>query len=151
MAGGIISLTSHLWAILRASVRIGSVSVFHQSREILTVRILITVKPRMYREAIAMAIYRHRPDAEILLAPPESVDGESSRFRPHLMVRNDTEGATLDTPAGEVYQVKVLYSDGLDAEVSLDGRSRTVRDMSLDDLLRIVDEAEELIPSETTE
>src|SRR5918992_215155 len=34
-----------------------------------TMRILITVKPRMYREAIAASIHRHRPDAEIVLAP----------------------------------------------------------------------------------
>ncbi len=114
-------------------------------------RILITVKPRMYREAIAIAIHHHCPDAEIMLAPPESVDGESERFRPHLVVRTDTEGATPDTPAGEVYQVKVLYSDGLDAEVNLDGQSWTVRDMRLDDLLRIVDEAEELISAEPPE
>jgi hypothetical protein len=114
-------------------------------------RILITVHPRMYREAIAMAIHRHRPDAEIMLAPPESVDGEMRRFRPHLIVRNDTDGASPEMLAGEVHQVSVLYSDGMDAEVSLDGQSRTVRDMSMDDLLRVVDEAEVLIPAETTE
>lgn len=32
-------------------------------------RILITVKPQMYREAIAISIYRDHPTAEILLAP----------------------------------------------------------------------------------
>jgi hypothetical protein len=50
--------------------------------------------------------------------------------------------------AGEVHQVSVLYSDGMDAEASLEGQSRTERDMSMDDLLRVVDEAEELIPAE---
>jgi hypothetical protein len=38
-------------------------------------RILITVKPRMYREAIAASIHRHRPDAEIVLAPPSPWTG----------------------------------------------------------------------------
>ena len=114
-------------------------------------RILITVKPRMYREAIAMSIHYHRPDAEIMLVPPESVDGEMRRFRPHLIVRNDTDGISPGTLAGEVFQVSVLYSDGMDAEVSLDGQSRTVRDMGMDDLLRVVDEAEELLPAEPPE
>lgn len=104
--------------------------------------ILITVTPRMYREAIAMAIHRDRPDAEILLAPPESVDGEVRSLRPHLIVRNDTDGATSEALAGVAHQVKVLYSDSMDAEVSLDGRTWTVPDMSVDDLLRVVDEAE---------
>jgi hypothetical protein len=112
------------------------------------VRILITVKPRMYREAIAIAIHHHRPDVEIMLASPESVDGDMRRFRPHLIVRTDTDWATL---GGEAYQVKVLYSNGMDAEVSLDGRAWTVRDMSMDELLRVVDEAEGLVQGEAAE
>lgn len=114
-------------------------------------RILITVKPRMYREAIAIAIHHHRPDVEIMLASPESVDGDMRRFRPHLIVRTDTDWPTLDTPAGEAHQVKVLYSNGMDAEVSLDGRAWTVRDMSMDELLRVVDEAEGLVQGEAAE
>lgn len=114
-------------------------------------RVLITVKPRMYREAIALSIYRHRPDAEVMLASPGSLDEEMRRFRPHLLVRNDTDEVTQDALAGAAHQVEVLYNDGLDAEVSVDGRTRTVRDMSIDDLLRVIDEAAQLIPQETTE
>jgi hypothetical protein len=51
---------------------------------------------------------------------------------------------------GVVHQVEVLYTDDLDAKVILDGRARTVQDMSMDDLFRVIDEAEELIlPQET--
>jgi hypothetical protein len=73
------------------------------------------------------------------------------RFRPHLVVRNDTDGTSPDTLASLAYQVKVLYSDGLDAEVSLNGQSRMEQDMSMDDLLQIIDEAQGLIPAEPTE
>lgn len=111
-------------------------------------KILITVKPRMYREAIAMSIHRHRPDAEVLLAPPESLDREIERFRPHLIVRND--GAAPEMLATGTHQVEVLYSDGMDAKVSLDGRTSKARDMSMDDLLRVIDEAEGLIPPAQT-
>ena len=31
------------------------------------VRVLITLEPRMYREAIALAVQRNRPDSEVLL------------------------------------------------------------------------------------
>ena len=37
------------------------------------VRVLITLEPRMYREAIAFALRRSRPDSEVmhLYAPPQ--------------------------------------------------------------------------------
>ena len=114
-------------------------------------RILITVKPQMYREAIAISIYRDHPTAEILLAPPESLDGEMRRFRPQLIVCNDTDWVSPDTLAGAPHWVKVLYSDSMDVEVILDGRARTVRDMGMDGLLRVIDEVEGIISGGTTE
>jgi hypothetical protein len=114
------------------------------------VRILITVKPQMYRAAIAVSIYRYRPDAEIMLVSPEYLTQELRSFRPHLLVRNDTDEVTPDALVGVAHQVEVLYTDDLDAKVILDGRARTVQDMSMDDLFRVIDEAEELIlPQET--
>jgi hypothetical protein len=56
------------------------------------VRILITVSPLMYREALAAAVHQHRPDLEVRIAPPEDVEVELGRFSPHLLVRNDTDG-----------------------------------------------------------
>jgi hypothetical protein len=40
------------------------------------VRVLITVEPRMYREAIAFAVQRARPGSEVMLAPEESLDAQ---------------------------------------------------------------------------
>ena len=52
------------------------------------VRILITVSPRMYREALALSVHNHRPDLEVRIAPPEEAKAETGSFEPHLLVRN---------------------------------------------------------------
>src|SRR4028118_2380123 len=46
------------------------------------VRILVTVSPRMYREAIALSIRSRRPDFEVLIAPPWPLDGRAEAFVP---------------------------------------------------------------------
>ena len=38
-------------------------------------RVLITVQPLMYREALALAIHKRRPDIEVLVGPEDSLDG----------------------------------------------------------------------------
>jgi hypothetical protein len=48
------------------------------------VRVLITLEPRMYREAIALALRRSRPDSEVLLAAEESLNGQVHDFAPHV-------------------------------------------------------------------
>ena len=46
------------------------------------VRVLVTVEPRMYREAIAFALQRNRPKAEVMLVPQEVMDGQVEEFAP---------------------------------------------------------------------
>jgi hypothetical protein len=43
-----------------------------------------------------------------------------------------------------VCRVEVIYADRMDAQVSVGGSSYTIEDASIDDLLALVDEAEEL-------
>ncbi len=61
------------------------------------VRVLLTVKPRMYREALALAVQRNRPDAEAMLVSADVLDGQMDGFEPHMLVRNDTDG---EIPSG---------------------------------------------------
>ncbi|MGB3634554.1 MAG: hypothetical protein WA982_10985 [Rubrobacteraceae bacterium] len=113
-------------------------------------RILVTVQPQMYRETLALALQRYRPDAEVLLHPLESPDGELERFGPHLLVRNDnTDGTNLLALVGEelLCWVEILYSDGMDAMIHLDGEVRQIKNISMSDLLTLVDEVENLIPA----
>ncbi len=47
-------------------------------RNAFLVRILVTISPRLYWEAIALSIHRQRPDFEVLLASPDSLEGRPS-------------------------------------------------------------------------
>lgn len=109
-------------------------------------RILVTVKPRMYRETLALALHQHRPDAEVMLAPAESLDGEVEEFGPDLLVRSDKDEFGPDYLDAIVCRIEILYSDGMGARVNLDGRIWEIEDMSVDDLLKVLDEVERFIP-----
>ena len=109
------------------------------------IRVLVTVEPRMYREAIALGLQRLRPDLEVMLVPENVLDGQVEAFRPHVLVRNDSDGAISEEFLGDVVcRVEVLYTDSMDTRISMDGRSYTIEDASLDDLLSLMDEAERL-------
>ena len=60
------------------------------------VRVLVTVEPRMYREAIALALQRRRPEAEVMLVPEEVMDGQVKEFAPHVLVRTDFDRAVSE-------------------------------------------------------
>jgi hypothetical protein len=108
------------------------------------VRVLVTVEPRMYRQAIALALQRARPYSEVLLAPEDVLDGQVKDFAPHVLVRNDSGREIPEEQLdGVVCRVEVLYTDHMAALISVGGRSYTIEDASMDDLLSIVDEVEE--------
>lgn len=109
------------------------------------VRVLVTVEPRMYREAIALAVQRNRPEAEVMLVPEEVLDGQVEDFAPHVLVRNDSDGVGPEELLGSVVcRIEVLYTDGMAARVSVGGSSYTIEDASIEDLLALVDKAEGL-------
>lgn len=114
-------------------------------------RILITISPLMYRESLALAIHRHREGFEVLLGAPESLDNRAESYRPHLLVRNDTDGADMDLKQGALCWIEILYSDSMHARISLDGEVWEIRDMSIEDLLEIVDRTRKLIPAQPEE
>ena len=110
------------------------------------VRVLVTVEPRMYREAIALALQRARPRSEVMLVSAESLDGQVDGFEPHVLVRNDSDGELPEGLRGSVVcRMEVLYTDGMAARVSVGGRSYTIEDASMDDLLSLVDQVEGLV------
>ena len=107
-------------------------------------RILVTVQPQMYREALALTLQHHRPDAEVMLGSLESLDGQATSFRPHLLVRNDTDGADMELQRDVLCWIEILYSDGMDARISMGGEVWNIKDICTEDLLEIVDEVEGL-------
>ena len=46
------------------------------------VRVLVTVEPRMYREAIALAVQRARPNSEVMLLSEDVLDRQVAEFAP---------------------------------------------------------------------
>jgi hypothetical protein len=110
------------------------------------VRVLVTVEPRMYREAIALAVQRNRPEAEVMLVPDEILDGQVKDFAPHVLVRNDSDRAVPEGLLSSVVcRMEVLYTDGMAARVSVGGNSYRIEDATMEDLLALVDEAEALV------
>jgi hypothetical protein len=104
-------------------------------------RALITLTPLMYREAVAHSVRQHRPGFEVRIASPEAVEEEVRTFEPHLLVRNDTDGIDHKVLASVPSWVEVLYSDSMDAKISVDGRVEEAKDISTEELLRVADEA----------
>jgi len=110
------------------------------------VRVLVTAEPRMYREAIALAVQRNRPEAEVMLVPEEVMDGQVEDFAPHVLVRNDSDEVIPEGLLGSVVcRLEVLYTDGMDARVSVGASTYTIEDATMEDLLALVDEAEDLL------
>jgi hypothetical protein len=101
----------------------------------------------MYREAIALALRRSRPYSKVLLAPEVSLNGQVYDFAPHVIVRSDFGPEVPEGQRGSVVcRVEVLYTDHMGVRVSVvGGRSYTIDDASMDDLISVVDEAEGLI------
>ncbi|MGI8911925.1 MAG: hypothetical protein ACR2JR_15465 [Rubrobacteraceae bacterium] len=113
-------------------------------------RILITVAPLMYREALALAIYQDLPEAEVMIGSLGKLDGQAENFEPHLLIRNDTDGADMSLQTGALCWIEVLYSNGLNARISLDGEVWEIEDISIEDLLGLVKQAEKLVPGQVT-
>ena len=116
------------------------------------IRVLVTLSPRMYRQAVALSVQRNRPGlVDVRVAPPEAMEEELASFRPHLLVYNDVRGESshgvvpIPEEALEAapHRIEVLYSDGMDVRLSADGRITELRDASTEDLLRAVDAAGE--------
>ncbi|HSK82889.1 MAG TPA: hypothetical protein VK902_05710 [Rubrobacter sp.] len=108
-------------------------------------RILVTITPRMYREVLALSIHRRRPDFEVLLAPPETLDGEVELFGPHVLVQDaDEAGLPRALAKGVVCLVRILITDRIDATIELGGTTSELRDASLDELFAVLEEAEVL-------
>jgi hypothetical protein len=110
-------------------------------------RILVANTPLMYRQTLALAIHRHDPDFEVLIADPASLDGETERFRPHVLVRDD-DGIEVGSPDGVVCWVGVIIDNHLKARVSMDGEVSEVHEVSLEELLATLEEAAELVSGE---
>ena len=98
----------------------------------------------MYRQTLAHVLRKERPNDELRLADPDTLDREASSFRPHLIVCNDDaeEVRTVSVPSWIV----IRYQDSLNASVFLDGQeTRLIQDIEIKDLISVVEETERLV------
>jgi hypothetical protein len=105
-----------------------------------TVRILVAIEPRMYREVLAFHVRQERPRSEVILGSPDTLRAEAERTKPHLIFANEVPPELKEM---NFFWVELNTRDGLDADIRADGYSNTVHDVSLGDLLAVVDKAEE--------
>ena len=109
-------------------------------------RVLISIGPRMYAEALAFSVRQNRPHAEVaLLDPSEDLGAEARRARPHLIVANRVPREAREG-AFWVEVTEPVAGQGarrLGAEISANGYSRTVGDVDTGHVLAALDRAEE--------
>jgi hypothetical protein len=105
-----------------------------------SLRVLISIAPVLYREAIANALRRHRPHLDVQTADTVDLDMEVDRFEPQLVFCNQ---ATAKVRESVPSWVEVAYEGSLYAAVSVHGQHSKIKDISTSDLLSIVDRAQE--------
>ena len=106
------------------------------------VRVVVAIEPHMYRQVLAFYFRQERPRADVVLASSGSLREEARRMRPHLIFASEVPQEVKETG---VFWVEVSTDDGLVATISADGYSTTIDDVSLQDLLAVVDKAQEEI------
>jgi hypothetical protein len=94
----------------------------------------------MYRQVLAFHFRQQRPRANVVLASSQTLLDEARHTRPHLIFANEVPPEFKKTG---VYWVEVSNDDGLVATISADGYSTTIHDVSLQDLLAVVDKTQE--------
>jgi hypothetical protein len=104
--------------------------------------ILVAIEPQMYREVLASHFHQERPLSEVVLASSQALQSEAERTKPHLIFATEIP-PELKEEGSSFFWVELRASDVLVATISADGYSDTVRDVSLQDLIAVVDKAEE--------
>jgi hypothetical protein len=108
------------------------------------VRILVAIEPLMFREVIAREVIAHlfrqeHSRYEVVLASKQNLRAEAERIKPHLIVANEV----LPELKERGFWVEMPTSDVPVATIGANGYSSTIHDVSLQDLLAVVDRADE--------
>jgi hypothetical protein len=96
----------------------------------------------LYSEAMERAIRNRRPHLEIKITRASELEAEFERFAPHMVL---CERRNLAQPGGAGAWVKNSYEPSEPSEVCLDGRRWDLDNPTINELLAIIDETEELV------
>jgi hypothetical protein len=102
------------------------------------IRVVVGHEPRFYREALAEALRCLRPDLEVVLTEPASLDDAMRRGGASVVVCSRLSPAVL----AEALAWVLLYPQGENrAVVSVGGLERTTTGFGIADLLDVIAEA----------
>lgn len=102
-------------------------------------RVLISIKPLLYREAIAAALRRDRPHLDVSTVAPEDLEKEVARLEPYLLFCHQ---ATAKVKESVPCWVEVAYQDGIDAVACIYGDHMKINNIATSNLLSIVDKVD---------
>ncbi len=103
--------------------------------------VLIANEPRSYREAVAEAIRQLRPGVEVEIVDPDALEASISRSVPDMVIcSRATEAVRSSVPVW----VELYPEHAARSVASIGGRREEFAEIQLDDLLSIVDRAEDL-------
>jgi F420-dependent methylenetetrahydromethanopterin dehydrogenase len=105
-------------------------------------RVVVACEPRYYREVIGETIQGLRPAVEVVIVDPEELADGLSHLDPDLVI--SVHPASIDPGGRSAWVEFVPYEKKPAATVSIGGRRQELDEMTLEDLLWVVDQAEEL-------
>ncbi len=108
----------------------------------LGMRVVVACEPRYYREAIGEALRGLRPAVEVVILDPDELADGVSHLDPDLVI--SVHPASLDPGGRSAWVEYVPYEKKPAATISIGGRRQELDDLMLEDLLWVVDQAEEL-------
>ena len=103
--------------------------------------VLVAIEPRSYRQVIGKTIRSLRPHVEVIVLEPDTLGAGIRRLDPELVFANRPD---TFAPTGRSAWVEFRPYEQPPARICLAGRRRELEAVELDDLLSVVDEAEEL-------
>ncbi len=104
-------------------------------------QVIVSIEPRSYRQVIGIALQALRPHIEVTVLDPDTLRAGVTRLEPDLVFSNQPD---TFAPTGRSAWVQFLPYEEPPARICLAGQRRELEQVELDDLLSIVDEAEEL-------
>lgn len=109
-----------------------------------TTTVILANEPRAYRETIAVALGMLCPDVTVIVVDPEKLDEYVTEHEPQVVLCSRLT-PTVET---KVPTWAVLYPDGSEsALVQVDGRKKSLSNIELNGIVRLVDHADEQIPT----
>ena len=96
----------------------------------------------LYSDAMERAIRESRPHLEIKVARTSELEAQIERFDPHMVL---CERLNPAQPGGRGAWVKHSYEPSEPSEVCLDGRRWELDNPTINELLAVIDETEELV------